>query len=572
MGVVVDRIQCPNCKANGRDRSENNLIVYDDGGRKCFACDSYYHGQQNETVYMQKPNTPLVTDGEVDSLPHRNITDQVCRSYNYQIRSKNGINYEIANYYDENKTVVAQKIRNPETKEFKWVGDVSKISFFGSNLVSAGGPMLVITEGEIDAMSVYQAFNNKYPALSIPNGAAAAAKAFKKNVDFLNSFDKVIIFFDNDEPGHEAARLAADVLQPGKAYFASISEFKDANEALLANKQVEITKAVYGAKEYRPDGIVHIKDVQLQASLGDCKIFDFPFDCMTTSSYGLMTGEVCVMASGSGMGKSTVVRHMIKHNLDEGYTVGAMMLEESVTKTKQDIASLVVEKPIHLALTAHEINSKRIALGKDPIDFGHIEEIDPKLLEQANAYLNSKNLFVYDHWGSQDIDVILKRLNYMAYGCGCEIIYIDHLSIIVTGTEENNERQQLDKLMAELKAFAQRAKVAVVAICHLKKSNSKPHEEGGQVSLSDFRGSGALYQYADKCFGFERNQQSTNGDENIMLIRMLKNRFAGKTGLIGAAKFYPDRFKLEECALPNNNVFKDETNGQTPEESERSVF
>ena len=266
------------------------------------------------------------------------------------------------------------------------------------------------------------------------------------------------------------------------------------------------------------------------------------------------------MASGSGMGKSTVVREMIKHNLDSNQTVGALMLEEDTTKTKQDIASIHIEQPIHLALTAKMVNDRRTAAGVDPIDFGHVEDVDPKQIEKAEAYLASKNLFLYDHWGSLDIEVLMKRLNYMVYACGCNIIYIDHLSIIVSGIEGNDERRDLDRLMAELKSFAQRTKVAIVAVCHLKKSSSTPHEEGGQVSLADFRGSGALYQYADKCFGYERDQQSADDDAaNIMKIRMLKNRFAGKTGIIGAAKFNHARHRLLEVEYKDNATFKDES-------------
>ena len=557
---VVDRIQCPKCHAAGGDRSQDNLVVFADGGSKCYKCGYYKHSDNGSTQPMtQSPKKRVknsTVQGEIQALPHRAISEQTCRDYNYSILSKNGIDFELASYYNSDGKMVAQKARNPETKEFYWLGDPSEVSLYGSNKVTAGGPMLVVTEGEIDAMSVYEAFGRKYPAVSLPNGASSAKKVFQENIDLLNSFDKVIIYFDNDDPGHEAAKAAAEVLNPGKAYFACISDCKDANDALVASRSSDIINAVYRAREYRPDGIVHIRDVPLTASLTEgIQIFDFPFECMTQATYGLMSGEVAVLASGSGMGKSTVIREMIYKMLTDGYSVGALMLEESVTKTKQDIASIHIEKPIHLATTAKEINSLRAASGLKPIEFGHTEEVTEAELAQANAFLNDKPLYVYDHWGSVEVDVLLRRLNYMAHSCNCDVIFIDHLSIIVTGTD-GDERRDLDRLMAELKGFAQRTKVAVVAICHLKKSNSTPHEEGGQVSLSDFRGSGALYQYADKCFGFERNQQSDDHDAaNIMKIRVLKNRFSGRTGVVGGAKFYPERHRLIEVEIPDDSPF-----------------
>lgn len=559
---VVCKERCPQCAKKGRDRSHDNLIRFADGGATCFSC-GYFEtrtGKGNIQPVTSPKKITALREGEVMALSHRAIPQNICAKYNYQIYRSKGVAWEVACYYDNDKQLVAQKLKNPDTKEFYWTGDPGKVKdqLYGSQLISEGGPILVVTEGELDAMAVCAAFSGKYPAVSIPSGAQTAAKVFQQNTDLLNSFEKVVIFFDNDEPGIAAAKAAAEVLNPGKAYFASMADYKDANEALIDGKSADIINCVYRAREFRPDGIVHIKDVSLEASLGDVPIFDFPFDCMTQASYGLMGGEVVVMASGSGMGKSTVVREMIYNNLCNDVTVGALMLEESNTKTKQDIASIHVEKPIHLALTASAVNSKREAHGLRSLDFGHTEEVDPADIEKAEAFLSDKNLFVYDHWGSVEIDILLKRLNYMVYACGCEIIYIDHLSIIVSGQEGNDERRDLDRLMAELKAFAQRTNAAIVAICHLKKSSSKPHEEGGQVSLNDFRGSGALYQYADKCFGFERNQQSGDADANLMKIRMLKNRFAGTTGIIGAAKFYAARHRLIECEY-NDSEFGDES-------------
>lgn len=564
MGAVVGKERCPRCAENGHDRSGDNLIRYADGGATCYRGGCGYYETKTKQGNIRAVSSPtrarpLVEGGDIQSLPHRCISERICAKYNYQVRPHNGDNWEIASYYDSEKVLVAQKLRNPNTKQFSVTGDLSKAGLYGSQLARAGGPIIVITEGEIDAMSVCEAFEGKYPALSIPSGAAGAKKAFQQNIDLLNTYDKVVIFFDNDEPGREAAKEAADVLAPGKAYFASMSDYKDANEALVDGKKTEIVQAVWGAREHRPDGIVHVKDVSLVSETKDIPVFDFPFDCMTKASYGLMGGEVVVMASGSGMGKSTVVREMIYNNLNEGCTVGALMLEEDPTKTKQDIASIHIEQPIHLALTARTVNAQREASGREPIDFGHIEEVSPEALSKAEAYLASTDLYLYDHWGALDIDVLLKRLNYMVYACGCNIIYIDHLSIIVSGIEGNDERRDLDRLMAELKAFAQRTKAAIVAVCHLKKSNSTPHEEGGQVSLSDFRGSGALYQYADKCFGFERDQQSTGDDTNLMKIRMLKNRFAGTTGIIGAAKFSHTRHRLIEQEYTEPTPFTDES-------------
>ncbi len=112
--------------------------------------------------------------------------------------------------------------------------------------------MVVVTEGEIDALSVSQIQGNKWPVVSVPNGAQGAAKAVARNLDYLMGFEKVIFLFDNDDPGHKAAQECAALLPPGKAYIGSLP-LKDANEMLVAGRGPEVVDAIWGAKAFRPD-------------------------------------------------------------------------------------------------------------------------------------------------------------------------------------------------------------------------------------------------------------------------------------------------------------------------------
>jgi twinkle protein len=133
--------------------------------------------------------------------------------------------------------------------------------------------------------------------------------------------------FDNDAPGQKAALACAKVLRPGKAYIATLSR-KDPNEHLMANEKGVLRKAIWEASPYRPDGIVHIKDVQVtRHNKEGRKIFTHPFQSLTKATYGRRQGCVDVLTSGSGMGKSTYVREMIYHDLCRGHRVGAIMLE-----------------------------------------------------------------------------------------------------------------------------------------------------------------------------------------------------------------------------------------------------
>ena len=88
-------------------------------------------------------------------------------------------------------------------------------SFFGQHLWRPQGKRITITEGELDAASCLE-IAPTWAVVSLPSGAASAKKSIQKNLQFLQGYDQIVLFFDNDEAGIEAAKNAATVLPPGK--------------------------------------------------------------------------------------------------------------------------------------------------------------------------------------------------------------------------------------------------------------------------------------------------------------------------------------------------------------------
>jgi twinkle protein len=159
----------------------------------------------------------------------------------------NGQACHVANYRDSEGNVVAQKLRFRD-KSFVWLGETTKVGLYGSHLWRNEGKMVVVTEGELDALSVNQAFGLKYPCVSIPNGCKSAKRLIAKNIDWLETFETVVLCFDQDEQGRAAAKEAAEVLSPGKVKIVTSLGFKDANEALMNGNSKAIVDGIYGAK------------------------------------------------------------------------------------------------------------------------------------------------------------------------------------------------------------------------------------------------------------------------------------------------------------------------------------
>ena len=154
------------------------------------------------------------------------------------------------------------------------------------------------------------------------------------------------------------------------------------------------------------------------------------------------------------------------------------------------------------------------------------EEIDQHFLVSLANY----DLYLFDGFGSFDPDTIYQRIEYMASGLECRVIFLDHISILLSGLE-GDERRMIDQTMTKLRSLVERTGITLFLVSHLRRaSNDKhAHEEGGRVNLSSLRGSHSIAQISDTVIALERDQQAgTSGDGTT--VRILKNRYSGETG------------------------------------------
>lgn len=478
-------------------------------------------------------NPDLLDEAELSIRPlrARGITEETCSKYKYFVGDYKGKACQVANYYDNSGRLCGQKIRFPD-KTFTTRGKVSGC-LYGSQLWSSG-KKLIITEGEIDCLTVSQVQGNKWPVVSIPNGAQGAKKTIEANLEYLSNFEQVILMFDMDEPGRNATEECAKVLPLGKAFIANLP-LKDPNECLKAGKTQDIIQAIWNAKPWRPDGIVNGVDLyeKCVTDINDLNdSVEYPWAALQNKTRGIRHGELYVVTSGSGMGKSTILRELEYYfGVRLGELCGIVALEESNRKTGLELMSL-------------DLN-KRIVLDPSGVS---TEDLDSAF---RNTVGNG-NFFLYDHFGSLDSGNLLSKLRYLVVGCGCRRIFLDHISIVVSGMdqdEDGGERKAIDKLMTNLRSLVEETGCTMFVVSHLKRPEKKAHEEGGQVSLAQLRGSGAIAQLADMVIGLERNQQDPES-ANVLTLRVLKNRFSGETGVSGYLYYDPETGRLKDYDNP----------------------
>jgi twinkle protein len=161
----------------------------------------------------------------------------------------------------------------------------------------------------------------------------------------------------------------------------------------------------------------------------------------------------------------------------------------------------------------------------------HIGEHDrATLVEAYEASLANWNLYLFDGFGSYDPDIIYNRIEYLATGLDTKIIFLDHLSILLSGLD-GDERRIIDQTMTKLRSLVERTGITLFLVSHLKRtSGDTNHEEGARVTLGQLRGSAAIAQLSDSVIALERNQQAAKGGSSTV-VRVLKNRFSGEVGV-----------------------------------------
>jgi len=482
--------------------------------------------------------------GEYAPLLKRKITEETVRKFGYQVGEHKGKKVQLAPYYDASGTMVAQKVRDAE-KNMYWVGDAAKPRLFGQNLWPSTGKMIVVTEGEIDAMSVSQAQGNKWPVVSIPTGAPSAKKAIKQNLEYLEGFESVILMFDSDEPGREAAAECAELFSPGKCKIASMpSGIKDPNELLQAGRERDIVSAIWNAAAYRPDGLVNVIDLREEILKPTEMGLPWFLDELTHLTYGRRFGEVYGIGAGTGVGKSDFLAQQIAYDLTAlKQRVGTIFLEQKPVETAKRVAGKIAGKRFHVpefdgGWTTEELTSTVESLGN--------------------------GLVLYDSFGETEWDVVKAKIRFMAVSEGIKLIYIDHLTAMA---DTQDEKGSLEQIMKEMAGLANELGIIIHFVSHLTTPEGKPHEEGGRVSIRHFKGSRAIGFWSYFMFGLERDQQAEDSVvRQTTTLRILKDRYTGQaTGEVIYLGYDRDTGLLSATEAPTAaSPFKDET-GTKPE-------
>lgn len=410
----------------------------------CFSCNKYFRNKDSMTQEW-KPEINV----EYVYSAHRGLSVNTLRFYDVKSVVEDGQVKQTLYKYKGGQTVTRFST-DGGGKRFTSNGIMSDVGLWGLDKFDAGSKKsITICEGREDAMSIYQITGGETAAVAVRSSASARSD-IKTDFDKINSFDRIILAFDNDEPGQNAARAVASMFDFKKVYQVKLDRYKDPNEYLQKNEGALLLAAWKGQRKYTPDDIISgFNDIReaLNNSAED-RIGEYPIKTLNTMLKGLHKGEIVVFKGDEGIGKTEIFRMMEYHLLSTtNYPIGIVHLEEDNSETIKSIATYHSKKPMNVE------------------DAGF--SLDDIFKNYTEAVKNDEGkLFIHSSFEVEDEDVFFSNIRFLGAVCGCQFIFFDHITWLATGKDDENERRKLDRISQRLKLLAKELRVCIIMISH----------------------------------------------------------------------------------------------------------
>jgi twinkle protein len=538
-----ERVACPRCKEEGRDSGNDHLRPFADNPGRGYC----YHGHgvvsldggslksKNFNGYTPRDaslDLAAISSYPIRALTHKPIPREIAEKFGVRVAvsEMDGTTIESVfyPYHDADGNICGYKKRRLP-KDFSVTGKLKGL--FGQKACKENAKMLCIFEGEDDALSAATMFAERgknYNVVSIPSGAneeGVIDQGVRRELEWIVKHETVLLCYDMDGPGQKTAKSMAELLASQTKVGIVSLPLKDAGEMLKAGRTADFFNAIFGSKQYRPEEIIEGSAIRLE----DLKKpkepgVELPFPKLQKMTWGLRKGEITLVTAGTGIGKSSFVREIAYDLATKGYTVANIALETVMEDSARYYVAMDNNIPAYkLMFNPHAIS-------------------DQAYQRSYDKFFKTNKMHFFKHWGSLASEKLIQQCYYFVKVLGVDFIQLDHISMVIAGTESSNERKDIDVLFEGLTRLVTETGVGVLAVMHLKRVQGKSFNKGGEVELTDLRGSAGAEQMSMNIWALERDQQGDNKD--MSRIRVLKSRLLGFTGLADNCIYHHDTGRL----------------------------
>jgi len=462
----------------------------------------------------------------------------------------------VFHFYDENdilKTVkyrVGHVFNKDKDKNKCWAqknADFAPI-LFNMNRVDPSKP-LVISEGELDCASIVEAgYSN---VVSVPNGCNNA-QWIEYNWDWLEQFDKIILWFDSDAPGKKARDNIMHRLGTWRTYYVEIMDkdttesgrpIKDANEILYYKGANRVLDYIAKPLDVPIDNVLDLATAE-EFDIEKTEGLYTGIKDLDDKIYKLVFGTLNIITGKSGSGKSVFVNQVaICQALNQGY----------------DVFVFSGELPSPVLRNWVEVNM----IGRDYITMkdNHIRVLDSEKRRLMQNWYSGR-ILVYNNDVDTTAKSILIKMEELARKCGTKVFLIDNLMMVDLECQENERLQAEKRFVSELIFFAKKFNVLVFLVAHPRKTMET------RLTKEDIAGSGNIVNLAHMVFSVHRyTDKEKEGEMNLRgqyvkgkepieydtCIEVLKNRI---TGVLPMTKLYFDYNSYRFYRTPSELWFR----------------
>lgn len=405
--------------------------------------------------------------------------------------------------YDGDGRLVRHKIRSVKSKSgMRLAPKGGNWGFFGLDLVPSDADSVVLTEGEFDAMSVYQASGR--PAISLPNGASSLPLDL---LPFLERFKRIFLWMDEDAAGKRGTELFSNKL--GKKRCLNVQGHtkdggyvKDANEAL--QKGMDLDEFLDNSAVVPHGAMLRFEDIREQIfadmvnqDTESVKAMSLPR--LNALTKGLRPGEMTIVSGHTGIGKTTLLSQL--------------SLDYSMQGVRTLWGSLEIP---YVRLAARMLKQFHAVCSEGQGDL--VNEFDL----WADRFSELPIYFLKYH-GSCPIEQIMDAMEYANYVHDCSHVVLDNLQFMSYGQRvgSNSDRIEImNHAVAQIRDYCTSKRTHVTLVVHPRKV-----DDGEKIQLASVFGSAKATQDADNVLVLQRGSECRE-------LEVLKNRFDGTLGSV----------------------------------------
>lgn len=432
-------------------------------------------------------------------------------------------------------------------KKYKNVKGIP-IRFFNDRyLIENGTDIIFIVEGIYDALSVEEVGKKALALNSISNIDSFVGLCKK-----CTSKKVFIIGFDNDSHGKSSAlnlKFKLDKVGMKSYIFDICADYKDPNEFLindrnnffhsvtLAYNKIRGTVNSNNAIGYKSkNSAIFAIDKMFEDSNGNV-IYQTGFKNFDNMLGGGLISGLYVIGALSSIGKTTFVLQIIESI--------AMNYKKDILFFNLEMSSIELVAKGLSRLSFSELEDKSLAgtsaeimsAGKNFFNQLNLHN----LLEFYKSY--AANIYFVEGNGNLDTYSIRKKIEeHIKVTGSTPVIVVDYLQIIKPCDSRINDKQNIDRIVSELKRISRDFKVPVIVISSLnRESYNLP------ISMAAFKESGTIEYSSDVLIGLQMKGVGESGfnidtakmrDPRQIELKILKNR-NGKTGGFVNFLYYP---------------------------------